>query len=865
MKKIALFLFLAIIPLACVTPPAGAPPAGEDAAARRALDVLMEHWMSAMLGMNIEAFAEAYWPEAETVIFFRDGRENAMTGLEAITEGQATNWERRGNVFAQFRYSDPEREFHGNTALYHYRVEIDELAARDLFEFERRGNRWAIIRRVFDLREDLAAGMGGDMEREPPRVASAFQAWADGNGNGVLEPPELREFLEAVRLLVSDVHAVQTPVDEFFDFDRDGEVGILEKRQAQMILFREQLRRMYAFDPDLARQFDPIERHEQIVYWEAESLFGQIVDPRRREPREVFHSIDRKIDTNHDGRLDTEELESFTQRLFVVCALMPLHEVRPLFEAEGKGDIFDYVDLNQNGFLDEQWERHDLLRIAFGVLHGPERFVSNPMDAYFDRNRDGRVGIAEKDTAREQLVIATLENFYEIHPEGAEQFIDLNRNGRIDGEEVGMIVEVIFGPEPFFIVRDEYEVPEPLLERIDRDGDGRVGWDEMEPLIEGEIFYYGAYAWLEVPAEAARAWPVASMLDELSDLNGDGFVDPEEDRIAREALEGPHPVRSEFDRRIDFNGDGEVAALEIMRARRTGEMREPSEEMEAAFLPVNTRIDGFLDLNGDGRVNEDEVLAIARAFLRPEEARFPGRWQDLLDLNNDGRVEREELIQSRERYLRAHPVDPDTRLDRELDRNRDGFVSPVEIGIAAGYTENRRIPSFDERLEQLGWREERVGETEQAGADTEKARYESEYYKKLGKIQDKKLAVVGITSGTQNVNQETAGGVMVFIENAFVNVGKVRVVDRQNIAKIVKEYEFQASDLTDETTAVEIGKLSGADIIVIGSISYVGDNYYLNIKLISVKTAEIIGSSIAGAKTANEFYEMCNEAVYKLF
>jgi Ca2+-binding EF-hand superfamily protein len=462
------------------------------------------------------------------------------------------------------------------------------------------------------------------------------------------------------------------------------------------------------------------------------------------------------------------------------------------------------------------------------------------------------------------LVIATLENFYQIHPEGAQQFIDLNRDGRIDGEEIAMIVEVIFGQEPFFIVREEYEVPEPLLERIDRNGDGRVTWDrEMEPLVEGEIFFHGAYAWLEIPAEEQQAWPVASVLDELSDLNGDGFVDPEEDAMAREALEGPHRVRSEFDRRIDFNGDGEVAAVEIMRARRAGEMREAPEEVELRSLSITTRIDALFDLNGDGRVDEEEIERIVRAFLQPEQSRFPSRWMDILDLNNDGRVEREELIHSRERFLRAHPVDPDSRLDRELDRNRDGFVAPEEIGIAAGYTEGRRIPSFDERLEQLGWREEQLAES--GAATTEKPRYESEYYKKLGQIQDKKLAVVGINSGTKNVNEETASGVMVFIENAFVNVGKVRVVDRQNITKIVKEYEFQQSDLTDEGTAVEIGKLSGADIIVIGTISYVGDSYYLNIKLISVETAEIIGSSIAGAMTANEFYEMCNEAVYKLF
>ena len=99
----------------------------------------------------------------------------------------------------------------------------------------------------------------------------------------------------------------------------------------------------------------------------------------------------------------------------------------------------------------------------------------------------------------------------------------------------------------------------------------------------------------------------------------------------------------------------------------------------------------------------------------------------------------------------------------------------------------------------------------------------------------------------------------------WTKIGKVRVVDRQNIAKIVKGYEFQASDLTDESTAVEIGKLAGADIIVIGSINFVGKKYYLNVKLIAVETAEIIGSSISDADDSSEFYEMSNDAVYKLF
>lgn len=81
----------------------------------------------------------------------------------------------------------------------------------------------------------------------------------------------------------------------------------------------------------------------------------------------------------------------------------------------------------------------------------------------------------------------------------------------------------------------------------------------------------------------------------------------------------------------------------------------------------------------------------------------------------------------------------------------------------------------------------------------------------------------------------------------------------------MEEQKFQLSGVTDESTAVEIGKLAGADIIVIGSVSYVGNMYYLNIKMIEVETAQILGSSISQASDDTDFLDMCNNAVYKLF
>ena len=104
-----------------------------------------------------------------------------------------------------------------------------------------------------------------------------------------------------------------------------------------------------------------------------------------------------------------------------------------------------------------------------------------------------------------------------------------------------------------------------------------------------------------------------------------------------------------------------------------------------------------------------------------------------------------------------------------------------------------------------------------------------------------------------------------FLENAFVNFGNVTVVDRQNLEKIMEEYKYQTSALVNEETAVEIGKLSGADAIAIANLSSLADTYYLHLKVINVKSGAIIGSSISEGASEKDFLGMCNGAVEPLF
>jgi len=698
---------------------------------------------------------------------------------------------------------------------------------------------------------------------EPPPVASDFQAWADKNQNGLLEREEFLELLEAVNALLQAPHPVRTPPDRYFDVDRNGQLDLDEMYEARILLFREQPRRLTTSEPDQTELFD-LNDDGFLNFWELGTIFNFVFpqpwSSHMRQPHDSGGTLDQKIDDNHDNFIDQEEIEAYVIRALIAAAVLPLLQQEEQQFPANRPEVFAYVDLNADGIL-QPLEMNDLVYMTVELLFaytafGP--FAENPLDRYFDRNQDRRNDKTEIQRARDQLLKASLESMYEAQPEFTEHYVDLNRNGRVDKDEIEAMYVMLFSDHS---LRQPHPVSGPIDERLDLNNNGQVDFPELWP-YHNPIAQHAVLNWLDIPAETEERWVVRSILDELSDLDDDGFLNWNENRISMSSLREPHKVRSEFDKRIDFNRNHEVEMAEIIRARRADEVLV-AETGAIDSLPVATALDDYLDLNGDKMIDNEEIEKVIRAYLQPEQASFPSRFGQLLDLNHDGTISREEMINSREMYFRAHPVHPGFSMDKELDINRNEFVEPSEIGIAAGVSGDNFLLSFDERLEKAGWEK-----TRQSGTDAEQmteAQLPSELYKKLGRIQDHKLAMVNLTCRARNIDEDTVGCIMAFIENAFVNLGKVGVVDRRNIGKILEEYEFQQSDLVDEASVTRIGNLAGADIIVVGSINLIGNRYYLNVKLLSVETAEILGSSISEAEEVTEFYNMANDAVYKLF
>ncbi|MCX7024843.1 MAG: RICIN domain-containing protein [Spirochaetes bacterium] len=132
---------------------------------------------------------------------------------------------------------------------------------------------------------------------------------------------------------------------------------------------------------------------------------------------------------------------------------------------------------------------------------------------------------------------------------------------------------------------------------------------------------------------------------------------------------------------------------------------------------------------------------------------------------------------------------------------------------------------------------------------------------KLASMASKKLAVAPVSTVNRDITAETLLVVQDFLIHAFVNYSQSAVLDRGSVEKLLAEYEFQTSDLADTSKAVQLGKLAGADAIVIGSLNMVGSTYYLTVKLVSVSTGEILATAIGEGEDASSFLEMCMAAV----
>jgi TolB-like protein len=80
------------------------------------------------------------------------------------------------------------------------------------------------------------------------------------------------------------------------------------------------------------------------------------------------------------------------------------------------------------------------------------------------------------------------------------------------------------------------------------------------------------------------------------------------------------------------------------------------------------------------------------------------------------------------------------------------------------------------------------------------------------------------------------------ITSGLVNTDLYTVVDRRSLEILAQEMAFQLSGEVSDETALAIGRRLGAQMVISGAITYLGDFYRLRVQAIEVETARIQGS-----------------------
>ncbi|MDR3200195.1 MAG: CsgG/HfaB family protein [Spirochaetales bacterium] len=181
------------------------------------------------------------------------------------------------------------------------------------------------------------------------------------------------------------------------------------------------------------------------------------------------------------------------------------------------------------------------------------------------------------------------------------------------------------------------------------------------------------------------------------------------------------------------------------------------------------------------------------------------------------------------------------KVDFEVNSKEISFTATIEMLYLVFYT------SFSIELEKAGESAITIPDSPIAGRSArgaanksvEDALYKAgdELIKALPK--NSTVAIISVASN----DTEMAEFVIDELAYVIVNAGSFKVVDRKSLDTIRSEQKFQMAGEVDDDSAVSIGKLLGANIVITGNIGGSGSTRRLRLKALDVKTAQIVAMS----------------------
>jgi TolB-like protein len=74
----------------------------------------------------------------------------------------------------------------------------------------------------------------------------------------------------------------------------------------------------------------------------------------------------------------------------------------------------------------------------------------------------------------------------------------------------------------------------------------------------------------------------------------------------------------------------------------------------------------------------------------------------------------------------------------------------------------------------------------------------------------------------------------------LVELRRFKVIERSKLEEVLQEQRLQVSGVVGDRTAVDVGRVAGADAIVVGTVSIIGSTTTVNARVIDTQTSEVL-------------------------
>jgi TolB-like protein len=104
-----------------------------------------------------------------------------------------------------------------------------------------------------------------------------------------------------------------------------------------------------------------------------------------------------------------------------------------------------------------------------------------------------------------------------------------------------------------------------------------------------------------------------------------------------------------------------------------------------------------------------------------------------------------------------------------------------------------------------------------------------------------KIAIMEFHGLNQEAQNDNLGKIFTeMLTTSFVKSDAFKIIEREQLRKLLEELQLNQSGIIDTTNAKQIGKMVGADAIVIGNIIKIGNDMRLDARIIDVETGIIL-------------------------